>query len=89
MKEKLIPFIKHIFGAGQILLMMCALVIICAYVFAFIVGGSTAIAIEAFIYGKIFPKLYLAAVILAFIGVIYLYLTGHHSMRFETNRKNS
>lgn len=84
MKEKLAVICKKIFGAGQMGLMLVTLGIICSYIVAFIIGGETAVAIEAFVYAKMFPALYFVVVILAFVGVISLYLTGYRTMRFET-----
>lgn len=83
MKEKISAELKFIFGAGQISLMLSSLGIIFAYIVAFIVGGETAVKIDAFIYGTIFPILFFIAVLLAFIGLINLYLTGNHTMRFD------
>ena len=84
MKEKLALICKKVFGAGQMLLMSVTLIIICTYIVAFIVGGETAVAIEAFVYANVFPVMYFVVVVLAFIGVINLYLTGYRTMRFET-----
>ena len=86
MKEKFIKLCKNIFAAGQIGLMLVTLVIICAYLIAFIVGGEFAIALEAYVYANIFPVLYFIAVALAFVGIIYIYLTDYRTMRFDTKQ---
>lgn len=85
MKEKIAKIFKSVFAIGQICLILVVLVIICAYTAAFIVGGEFAIALDAFVYANIFPVLYFIAVALAFVGIIYIYLTGYRTMRFDTD----
>ena len=87
MKEKLAKFFKQIFAVGETLLMTIILGVIVAYIVAFILGGEHAVAIDAFIYGKLFPVMFFFAVAFAFIGAIYLYLTGYRTFRFETKQK--
>lgn len=88
MKEKLAKLCKAVFAVGQTILMAAVLLIILAYAAAFVFGGEAAVAIDAFIYTKAFPVMFFLAVAFAFIGVIYLYLTGYRTFRFETKRKN-
>lgn len=84
MKERIANVFKKVFGLGQFCITVLTLVIICAYIVAFVIGGETAVAIEAYIYTNIFPKMYFTVVALAFVGVVYLYLTGYRTMRFES-----
>lgn len=87
MKEKISKTIKLIFAVGQTALMLVVSIIILAYIAAFILGGDKAIIIDAFLFNRIFPVLYFIAIALAFIGVLYLYLTGYRTFRFESISK--
>lgn len=87
MKEKLAKICKQVFAVGETVLLTIILGVIVAYIVAFILGGDAGVAIDAFIYGKMFPVMFFFAVAFAFIGAIYLYLTGYRTFRFETKQK--
>lgn len=59
------------------------------YIACFIIGGSTAAAMEAFIYFKMFPVMFVSVIVLAFTGIIYVYLTGFWTFRFDVQNKNA
>lgn len=86
MKEKIAKVFKRIFAVCQSLLMAASLLIVLAYIVAFIAGGETAVIIDSIIYNKVFPVMFFMAVAFAFVGVIYLYLTGYRTFRFETKK---
>lgn len=88
MKQKLAKLLRSVFGIGEMLLMAGALIILAIYVFAIIIGGEAAVSIEAFIYNRVFPVMFFAAIVLAFIGILYVYLTGYKTFRFDSKSKN-
>lgn len=89
MKEKISKMIKRLFAVGEIALMSVVTIIILAYIAAFILGGNAAVIIDSFLFNSLFPVLYFIAVALAFIGIIYLYLTGYKTFRFESINKKA
>ena len=88
MKEKLANVFKRIFAVCQSLLLVASLVTVLAYIAAFIIGGETAVLIDSIVYNKVFPIMFFLAVAVAFVGVVYLYLTGYRTFRFETKKKD-
>lgn len=87
MKEKIAKVIKRVFAICEFILMAASLIVAVAYVVAFICGGETAALIDNIIYNSIFPAMFFLVVIFAFIGIIYLYLTGYMTFRFDTKKK--
>lgn len=87
MKEKIAKLLKRVFAVCEFLLMAASLIVAVAYIAAFIVGGETAAMIDNIIYNCIFPAMFFLVVIFAFIGIIYLYLTGYMTFRFDTKKK--
>lgn len=88
MKEKLANVFKRIFAVCQSLLLVASLVTVLAYIAAFIIGGETAVLIDSIVYNKVFPIMFFLAVAFAFVGVVYLYLMGYRTFRFETKKKD-
>ena len=87
MKAKLTKLCRVIFGIGQMFIMAATMLILAAYIFAIAVGGELAVDIEDFVYNEIFPIMFFAAIALAFVGIIYVYLTGFMTFRFDAKPK--
>lgn len=89
MKNIVAAVLKKIYSVCMLAVTIVTLAIIAMYITCFIIGGSTATALEAFIYFKIFPVMFISVIVLAFIGIIYVYLTGFWTFRFDVQNKNA
>lgn len=74
MREKLIKFTGAVFGWGMAVLVTFALLTGAVYVALFFIGGDTAQAVNAAMTGSILPVVYVAAIVLSFLGIINMYL---------------
>ncbi len=83
MKKKLANGIRALFAAGITLTGVVTLLVLLTWIILLFIGGETAVVIEAFLYGRIFPAMYFAVVALAFLGIVYVYLTGIRTFRFD------
>lgn len=89
MKNTVAAVLKKIYSVCILAITLVTLAIIIIYIACFIIGGSTAAALEAFIYFKMFPVMFVSVIMLAFIGIIYVYLTGFWTFRFDVQNKNA
>ena len=83
MKEKLASVLRRVFAVGILCLLALATLIIVLYLIAFAVGGDTAAAITDFVMNKFFPVLFVINIICCAHGLIFGYLTGNRSFRFD------
>ena len=83
MKEKLASVLRRIFAVGILCLLALATLMVALYLIAFVVGGETAAAITKFVMNGFFPVLFVINIICCALGLIFGYLTGDRSFRFD------
>lgn len=87
MREKILKVTRHIFAWGLCILMTLALIGALLYIVAFIIGGNGAISIHEFCMNVFFHWIYVTGMILAFLGMVNMYLAGEKMYMFEINSK--
>ena len=89
MKNTVAAVLKRVYSVCMLAVTLVTLVVIIMYIACFVVGGSTAAALEAFIYFEMFPVMFVSVIVLAFIGILYVYLTGFWTFRFDVKNKSA
>lgn len=87
MKEKLIKFTGAAFGWGMAVLVTLALLTGVVYVVLLIIGGSAAQMVNAVMTGSILPVVYVAAIVLSFLGIINMYLKHQYVYVLDLPKK--
>lgn len=75
-KEKVIHVLTKLFCIGTVICLATGLLAFALYIVAFIIGGSSAAALCAFVFNKLLPVLYRVSAVFALIGLVKMYLIG-------------
>ncbi len=89
MREKILKVTRPIFAWGLCILMTLALIGALLYIVAFIIGGEGAMSIHEFCTNVFFHCIYIAGIVLAFLGIVNMYLAGEKMYMFEINSKKN
>lgn len=88
MKEKLIKATESIFAYGMTILMTVTFLAGVAYFVALIAGQPLSMSIHAVVSQYIFLPVYVTGILLAFDGILNLYLRGELLFRLELGDKH-